>query len=822
MARRPPNARSPIGDNILCTVNSMESADKSKPEPINMMIDASVNAEKKIVYKFQDKYEVAVPLVVCDKPGEYYWSPGYTNILTQSGTLELSQKEREEQEGEYVAVKTTHSQFPVSMSPISSEMNKKARTEEGLAYIFANWEMYSDKLVKAYGVVGFKQREKLFALLHLTVNLSKHKMKQEVEELKRDLDEVKVEVKNKYGEKESTIKGATNIFARFFGVEPWKTSIDSLKLATFDITAETTPAKLGSFLVSVQNGDYDTPSIHLNLGAVSRPTMDPVMERLSNWFAVGNCEIYELKIEIPTDIDPSEYPKLHQVVDKLFQNLTQVEIELFTLTGTENVFMDSIAGTEKLATKVLKYLATSQKLMARQSSEESSSASAQSDVAYLACSGLQRLNVSDCWIDFDTIAALKDVISKSSISALRLSNLKFGLRPNTLLKPPDQVVMKMRNANCSDVQNRCLQCRFSFPCMFCFFPFCCCCNQLPDYAETKKDLLSKVDDFENQYDKFIKGQVDEYNKRVDEGFNLLKSAIQCMKKNAIGGIDIIDFEGTSLPELCGTAKRVNELLKVVAQQQPTAINFKKCGLCDVHVSGICDVFFQNMLLTHFEISVCSSSTEGLENLQSLAQNSPMLVSGKVHFGSQVKVRVASKELNADEKQEKSCCSLMTWSTITWEQKFQTVLLPIKKLSDADFKVYENKIEDEIKEHSVFPMYKTLNVLWCNNHKKLKNLERASKSEMYKGILSYKADEPKEKLIMDFWIMAGLKSLTLDEVLQQLMSETKGSGDKVMTMVTKSQEKIIIEEGKMKKEETEEEGKFTSLVAESLLPGQILP
>jgi hypothetical protein len=176
----------------------------------------------------------------------------------------------------------------------------------------------------------------------------------------------------------------------------------------------------------------------------------------------------------------------------------------------------------------------------------------------------------------------------------------------------------------------------------------------------------------------------------------------------------------------------------------------------------------------------------------------MLVSGKVHLGSQVKVQVAAKELVAEEKQEESCCSLMTWSTITWKQDVKVVLLPPKTLSDDDFKVYEDKIKDEIKEHSVFPMYKTLNVLWCNNHKKLKNLERASKSDIYKGILSLKADEPKEKLIMEFWKEAGLKSLTLDEVLKKLMSE-KGAGHKVMAMVTKSQEKIIIEEGKMKTE-----------------------
>ena len=75
--------------------------------------------------------------------------------------------------------------------------------------------------------------------------------------------------------------------------------------------------------------------------------------------------------------------------------------------------------------------------------------------------------------------------------------------------------------------------------------------------------------------------------------------------------------------------------------------------------------------------------------------------------------------------------------------------------------------------------------------------------------------------MDFWIKAELNSLTLDEVLKQLMSE-KGAGDKVIAMVTKSQEKIIIEEGKMKTEETEEQGKYKSLAAESLLPGQTLP
>ena len=57
---------------------------------------------------------------------------------------------------------------------------------------------------------------------------------------------------------------------------------------------------------------------------------------------------------------------------------------------------------------------------------------------------------------------------------------------------------------------------------------------------------------------------------------------------------------------------------------------------------------------------------------------------------------------------------MTWSTITWTPRVEWVLLPVKKLSDADFKVYKDKTGDEIKEHSVFPMYRTLNVLWCTS------------------------------------------------------------------------------------------------------------
>jgi len=286
--------------------------------------------------------------------------------------------------------------------------------------------------------------------------------------------------------------------------------------------------------------------------------------------------------------------ELREIVDRLFQNMQKVEIELFTLMGTGNVFMDRIAGEEKLATKVLRHLATSQSLK-----------------------GLQRLNVSSCWIDFDTIAAVKDVLLQSSISALRLKNLKFGFQPRTVLEDPVQVVMKMRNANCNDVQNRCLQCSCSFPCLFCFFPCCCFCNKLPDYPETKKCLDSQIDEFEYEYEKIIKGRVDE--QRVEEGFQDLKSAFMGMRDRATGGIDIMDFSGTSLPQLCGTAKRVNLLLNVIAQQQPTAINFNKSGLSDVHVSGICDMFFHNQLLTHFDISVCSSSTEGLENLQSLAQ-----------------------------------------------------------------------------------------------------------------------------------------------------------------------------------------------------------
>ncbi len=88
----PPHARKVGEEDILCVMQSSQASIL----PRNMMIDASVNTEKNIVYIFQPKYLAAVPLVFNQNKGYWLYTPGYTNILTMSDTdkLVLSKTER--------------------------------------------------------------------------------------------------------------------------------------------------------------------------------------------------------------------------------------------------------------------------------------------------------------------------------------------------------------------------------------------------------------------------------------------------------------------------------------------------------------------------------------------------------------------------------------------------------------------------------------------------------------------------------------------------------------------------------------------------------
>jgi len=115
------------------------------------------------------------------------------------------------------------------------------------------------------------------------------------------------------------------------------------------------------------------------------------------------------------------------------------------------------------------------------------------------------------------------------------------------------------------------------------------------------------------------------------------------------------------------------------------------------------------------------------------------------------------------------------------KKMGEVTLPLTVMTNADFETYGNTIHKEINEHSIFPMYKALGVLWAENGAKMKKLEMASKSETYKGILSLEADAPKETLITNFWTQHDIH-WTVDEVLQQLKSEIRAQGGKNTTSI----------------------------------------
>lgn len=647
--------------------------------PATLPVDPTTVDGKMVVYSFQDRY---------------LWAPGYT--------VEVMAPQMEYMGEPKIEVERIHGAFQKHISKITSTINKKKRTEAGLAEIFRDFPSYCDQLAAAYRTVGFEGRDGKYAALHLTVNMTKQKFQDRFQEVM------------------ATQADAQAVFRRFLIEEPWHTCVASLQESTFVLDESTTVAKLGSFLVSVQNGDFDTPSFHLNLEVLANPVMNPIVERLSKWFA-GDCEIYELRICVGTEV-PGDSKNLHVQVDRIFKNLKGVEIELFTLAGTARVAQDRKAGHEKLTTSILKGLATSEKL-----------------------GNLQRLNVEDCWVDFDTLAALKGVLSKSAITSLRLAHLKLGLEPVTATI---ELEMVMRDGDCGDVQHRCLQCDSSC----CYFPCCFCCTKVPDHAATKQRLYDAMETFHKENEQLTTGHV--------RGYADLCEGLRGMHSR--GCVDVIDFEGTRLPDLCGTALGVNQLLKAIAMEKPTAINLKDSGLCDAHVAGVCEVFFKNPALAHFEVSLCSSSTDGLENLQNLAQNSPMLVSGGIWPCEPAVVHVAS-ELHTEVKEESSCC--LSWQSIAIKQNVNEYKFPRTPMSQGDFDVYSEKIMDEIQEHSVFPMYKSLAALWKDSPKKLKNLVRASGDPIYNQVLSPEADEPKVQLLKDFLSSVQCK-VALEEMLER--------------------------------------------------------
>jgi hypothetical protein len=461
---------------------------------------------------------------------------------------------------------------------------------------------------------------------------------------------------------------------------------------------------MGSHLISVNNGDCDTPSFHIDLAMLSDPRAEGALKRLKNWLEAGNCEIYELRFMM-SSVSHESSDVWKKKVGEFVQSLSSALIELFSLSGTVNIRQDMYGKQEKLSTLILAGLAKSN------------------------CSTLERLCMSDCWVDGDTFAALAQVAGNSKLTALKLSGLHMGLVPLEAEQPPTQIDMVMRKAECNDYMRAC--------CCLCKPTVCgLCCSGVPDYERTKEEVGKMLADAVEKY---------EYVTARRTGGDSLIKTFTAMKAN--GKVDTIEFSNSRLLEICGSTEMVNKVLQALSESMPTAVKIDQAGLLDNNVPGICDLFFENPDMAHLEVSIAPSDLDGIENLQNLIQTSPMLVSGALSMVDPFHVKIANEMDGAEESMDSACC--FSWKVQTWSQATETMQIPLNPRPPEDFNIFRNKIEEEMKEHTVIPVYTVLSQQWRGNPKKLKNLVRASTCDFYRPVISQHADEPKIELCNRF-------------------------------------------------------------------------
>eukprot|EP00930_Biecheleria_cincta_P037913 TRINITY_DN26060_c0_g1_i2.p1 TRINITY_DN26060_c0_g1~~TRINITY_DN26060_c0_g1_i2.p1 ORF type:complete len:856 (-),score=193.09 TRINITY_DN26060_c0_g1_i2:233-2755(-) len=622
---------------------------------------------------------------VYDFMPSYRWAPGYTKEMMAPHMEYVG-----ESKGESTHI---HERFQKSLSWLTAKINKKKREETGLKELITEFPKYVQDLCKAYKEVGFFGRDEKFAQMTLIINLMKRKFA------------------DRFNELMMTQGIAAEVFREFLIVEPWQTRVQVLLDSTFHVNADATEAKMGSFLISVQNGDLDTPSFHIEYDVLEQPGPKAALARLAKWMSRGSVgiEIYEFRLDIKNEFteDEESGPKIEGRLKELCSHIGSAEIELFSILNTAKLRAEGFSGHKKIVNQMLEALSTSKALHA-----------------------LQRLNLSDCYVDFETFTWIRKVVTSSNITALKLSRLKLGLCPPD---PPSQFQMQSRTMECSLACRLCLGC--SDCCSICCV--CCGCVKQPDYVATTEMIKEHMNSC-LQKNKHISGQVHAAKDMVETFTN--------MKKHGI--VDVIDFTGTRLPDLCATGTGVNFVLKAIAQARPSAICLKNTGLTDNHAAGICQLFFQNPDMLHAELTMACSDMESIENIQSLMQNTPMLVSGDLTQGTQITVSVASDiQLKEEKGKELGCC--LAYKVVKVVQTVEEHNFPQTVIAAEDFKVFKDKVEEEIREHLVIPMYAILKSHWADNAKKLKNLARASLDEKYKPVISEEADKPKLQLFQDF-------------------------------------------------------------------------
>jgi len=608
--------------------------------------------------------------------------------------------------------KRINDKFQECMGGIMATIRQKVRDPSGLAEVCSNFDVWCNKLLDAYKDLDFKSRDSYVAVMQLAVNVMKlnssnDKLAKFFQELLREQQE------------------ARGIFEKFLTVEPWETQIKSLKDATFKMNADTTAAQIASFLLSVQNGDLDTPSFHIDLSLFihPKPGTAEMLDRFVRWAKGGNAKAYELQLMVAKAADVCIMS--NRLRDSFLNYFKTLGVELFTLRGTDKILGESFCGHPLAATTILECLSASENLHM-----------------------LQRFSMSDCYVDFDTLRALREIVTTTEISALKLSNLRPGLIPPD---EPRTLKMAQRSADCGDVLRGNADCT----CNFCF-----CCATVPDFQKTRIDLDKYMKEFSNKY-----GSIkDSYGDTCGE---LLSDIFQNMnQKREAGRIDVVDLTGTDLINLCGNVAEVNKALTALAEAKPTAVNLTRTGLLDTNICAISDLFFENPDLAHLAVTLTVSDSETLENLQNLVQNSPMLVSGGIEMGLPRKGLIAG-QLEDKIVEKLHCC--FPYSEVSVHQSQLQVQFPQKVCDRKDFQVFQKRIEQEMTEHLIMPMYRILSYRCTNNLNKLKHLHRASVDPAYRSAISPEADARKLELWSAFH--KEVKSYTLipgvyDQMLTQ--------------------------------------------------------
>jgi hypothetical protein len=601
----------------------------------------------------------------------YTWAPGYTQkgIASHTDYVESAMEESAR----------IRKVFADNVGKVTRDMNKLMKDEKGLAEVMTNFRSWVGRMSGAYKKVGFVGRDDMYAQVHLTMNLMSRRYKENCDKI--------INKQRNY----------QHLLRFFLAEEPFNTQMEALVEATLTLRDSTSEAEMGSFLTDVQNGERDIPSFIIAYSALRTGKCVKALNRLAKECKNADLQIYELRIHF--DIPVKEgVEEVWKKLEEFCSSLGNIDVELLSVLGTRMVEDDEHSGHEKLASRILKALASGK-----------------------GSKGLMRLNISDCYVDRNLFASVEAIVAKSSVTSVKLSKLIPGLKPrqrSTVLE------VKMQPVGCG------------LGCKLCLAgEVCMCCQEMPDYPATIKALNDNIRSFNEE-------NSDLHSDCVAPLIGIYKG----LAKN--GSVDIIDMSGTNLAALCKTATGVRDVLTAVAKSKPTAIILSQTGLTGAHTAALCHLFFNNEKMAHLDLSISPcEDVEAMENIQNLVQNTPFLATGSLTYDAPVPVTVHDP-YESTESEGGDCC--FSWKKVAHSQQKHVFTVPQECMSQEDFNSHFSTMYDGSTEKRLaIPWYYVLGQRWKGNEKKLKNLLRVSKDKQYAHILSPEADEDKKALLEKF-------------------------------------------------------------------------